>query len=332
MFAYRRKINNRYNPFMPNDLTSHLHIVYKWVILLLSSISFVACANITSTPIIPTQTIVVITDTVTPLPTSSPTPVPTQTALPLDLHPQVVVLAEDLLEPDDLLLMPDGSILISDVKDGTIKQYGLDGQLHLVLSGLSEPEGMAILPDGSLIIAEQGNNRLVRYDLQAKVLSLFLDLVNNTNNLGVDGILLHRTNLIVPDSPNGTVLEISLDKRSVRQLSSGLVRPTGAWVEANGNILIADENANAVFRLHLDGMLEKIADFSIPDDIVEDANGNIFVITLGDDAIHVITADQKQDMLLVDGLSNPQGIIFDADGNLIVTDSGHHQLIKVIIH
>jgi len=301
--------------------------------------TFSACGILTPallpaspTPLKPTPTIASVTETFTALPPDTPTIVPTATLAPINLNPQIIVLAENFLEPDDLVLAPDGSIYISDVTEGTIKQYTLQGQLNLILSGLSAPEGMAFLPDGSLVIAEQGNNRLVRYDFQSKTLLPFLDLPNLTNNLGVDGILFDGTSLIVPDSPNGTVLEVSLDGKTVRQLASGLVRPTGAWAEPDGNLLIADEYGNSVIRLHPDGTFEKIADFSIPDDVIEDPGGNIFVVTLGDNAIHVITPRDKADIVLTSGLTDPQGIIFDLDGNLIVTDSGHHQLLKVIIH
>ncbi|HEX9330673.1 MAG TPA: NHL repeat-containing protein [Anaerolineales bacterium] len=282
------------------------------------------------TPLIPTPITIPVTETFTPLPLLTPTTISTAAPAPLNLNPQVILLAEDFSEPDDLVLAPDSSIYISDVTEGTIKAYTPEGQLNLILSGLSAPEGMAFLPDGSLVIAEQGNNRLIRYDLQSKALVPFLDLVNRTNHLGVDGILWDGTNLIIPDSPNGTVLEVSADGKTIRQLASGLARPTGAWLEATGDVLIADENGNAVFRLHRDGTLEKVADFSIPDDVVEDASGNIFVITLGDDAVHVLTANQ--DVILVNGLNDPQGIIFDAGGNLIVTDSGNHRLLKALIH
>ncbi len=281
-------------------------------------------------PLLPTLTVPPVTETFPSTPLSTFTAVPTSTTTPLNLNPQVILLAENFLEPDDLVLAPDGSIYISDVSEGTIKVYTLDGQLNVLLSGLSAPEGMAFLPDGSLVIAEQGTNRLVRYDFQSKALLPFLDLVNNTNNLGVDGILFDGTNLIVPDSPNGTVLEVSPDGQTVRQLAAGLVRPTGAWVEPGGNLLIADEYGDAVFRLHPDGVLEKVADFSIPDDVIADASGNIFVVTLGDDAVHVLTA--TQDMILLSGLNNPQGIIFDRGGNLIVTDSGNRRLLRVLIH
>ena len=278
-----------------------------------------------------TSTVVPVIETLTPLP-ATPTAVPTSTLALLNLNPQIIALAENLPEPDDLVLAPDGSIYMSDVTEGTIKQYTSTGQLNLTLSGLRSPEGMAFLPDGSMVIAEQGANRLIRYDLNSKTLTPFLDLPNHTDQLGVDGILWDGMNLIVPDSPNGTVLEVSADGQTVRQLASGLARPTGAWLESTGDLLIADENGDAVYRLHRDGTLEKVADFFIPDDVVEDASGNIFVVTLGDDAIHLLTAGTHQDIILVSGLNEPQGIIFDMDGNLIVTDSGNHRLLRVLIH
>ena len=247
------------------------------------------------------------------------------------------MLATNLPGPDDLLLAPDGSIYLSDVNDGTIRRYTPASGLQIYLPGLNEPEGMVFLPDGSLIIAEQGRNRLVRFDPITRTLTPFLILRNTTNQAGVDGIVLDSHNqdvltLIVPDSPNGTVLRVSLDGKTVTVIASGFTRPTGAWVEADGSILVTDEYGNSLDRIRPDGTIEKLVALPTPDDVIEDASGNIFVNTLGDNAIHLISADTKQDSILSGGLGGPQGIIFDSDGNLIVADPGNHQLVKLVIH
>lgn len=273
----------------------------------------------------------------TPVPTLSATPLPAPTLSPLKLtNPTLVVLAGNLPGPDDLLLASDHSVYISDVIDGTIKRYSPDGKINLLVSGLNEPEGMIFLPDDSLVIAEQGRNRLVRFDNKSKALQPFLNLTNKTGQMGVDGIALDAradqpASIIIPDSPNGAVLRASLDGKIVTKIANGFTRPTDAWVEPDGSILIVDENTGLLSRIHTNGSVEKLASLSTPDDVIEDTVGNIFINTIGDNAIHWISAATGQDQVIVQGLSSPQGLIFDTDGNLLVTDPGNHRLIKIII-
>src|SRR5215470_9963804 len=61
------------------------------------------------TPFSPTPVIPPVTEAFTPFSTT-PTASSTITPAPLNLSPQVSVLAENLPEPDDLILAPDGSI------------------------------------------------------------------------------------------------------------------------------------------------------------------------------------------------------------------------------
>ena len=108
----------------------------SWILFLLISS---ACGVVPIEPLNPTT--VPVTDTFAPLPLPTSTTIPTATPAPLNLSPQIVVLAENLPEPDDLVLAPDGSIYMSDVTEGTIKQYTSFGQLNLILSGLSSAGG-----------------------------------------------------------------------------------------------------------------------------------------------------------------------------------------------
>jgi DNA-binding beta-propeller fold protein YncE len=265
-------------------------------------------------------------------PTSPPTPVPQ-----INPNPRQVVLAANLNAPDDLALAPDGSIYVTDINEGTVMRLTPDGQMLAVVSGLNVPEGIVILPDGSLVIAEQGWNRLVRYDPATNRLAPFVRLVNDTGLMGVDGITLDNhiqttVTVIIPDSPNGTLLRASLDGQRVTLIARGFGRPTDAWVEPDGGLLVVDENANSLSQVHPDGTIEKLSDLPIPDDVVEDQAGNIFVTTLGDGAVHLISAVTSQGTILAGGFINPQGLILDLDGNLVVADAGHHQLVKLVIH
>jgi serine/threonine protein kinase, bacterial len=257
-------------------------------------------------------------------------------ATPNVTNPGVVVLAENLPEPDDLLVGPDGTIYISDVQDGTIRRISVDGKTTVFLSGISEPEGMVLLADGSMVIVEQGRNRLLRWDPATQNALPLHDLPNPSGRLGVDGIALDarpgtEASLIIPDSPNDRLERMTLGGRSVTVIARGLVRPTAAWVEADGSLLVVEENGGRLDRVHPDGKVEKLASLPTPDDVVEDTAGNIFVTTLGDGGLHWIDARTGVDHVLLSGLSSPQGLALDASGNLLVTDPGNHRVIKVLI-
>jgi len=252
--------------------------------------------------------------------------------------PRIIVLASNLPGPDDLLVAPDNSIYISDVADGTVRQLFPNGMLRAVVGGLQEPEGMALLPGGSLLIVEQAANRIVGFNLKAKTLSTFMTLNNPSGQMGVDGIALdgHNANqasIIIPDSPNNTLLRASLDGMMVTKIASGFARPTGAWVENNGNILVVDENGGALKRVRMDGKIDVLATgFSLPDDVVEDKTGNIYVNSLGDNAVHEIAAGANRSIILATDLAGPQGLAIDTSGNLLVTEAGNHRLVKIILH
>lgn len=74
---------------------------------------------------------------------------------------EVNVMVDDLDEPDQVEIAPDGSLWITeDTRDGRLLRLK-DGALETVLSGLRSPQGMAFGSDGSVWLAERGRQRLL---------------------------------------------------------------------------------------------------------------------------------------------------------------------------
>ncbi len=299
--------------------------------LVVSFLLLSSCAS--PTPIAPAPTAAPIA-TATFAPSLTPPPALTPTLVStLTLTPTITELAKGFGGPDDLARMPDGTILFSDVGNGTINQIAADGKVMTLLSGLDEPEGIVVLPDGALIIAEQKKNRLLHFRPNSgQPATTWLELENKTGKPGVDGIVRDPAtgDIIVPDSPNGRVLRVSADAKSIRVIATGLVRPTGAAIERDGSIIVADENGNAVLHVRADGRFESLGHFAMPDDVAIDSAGNIFVASLGDNSVRVIDAHDGA-VRLIATIQNPQGILVDAGGNLVVAEFGRNRIVRIKI-
>ncbi len=156
---------------------------------------------------------------------------------------------------------------------------------------------------------------------------------NATCKHGVDGIALDPTTntLIIPDSPIGNVYRMSLDGKTLTLLASGIVRPVGAGVDDQGNVYIADECGNALWRLTTTGKTTRISGFGMPDDVVPDGYGNVLVIDL-QPSIHALIrlnlATGKRETLASQGFIEPQGLVVDAQGNSYVADDYANIIVK----
>ncbi len=288
----------------------------------------------------PTATAVLPTPTTLPLATPLRSPVPIlltpapPTASPTSSLPVpgLAVIADHLAQPDDLALGPDGSVYFSSIGDGTVKRLDSTGRTSAVVSGLGIPEGLAFLPDASLAIAEQQGNRILRYDLSTRQVSLLLQLKNNPGHAGVDGIAFdaRTATLIVPDSANGTLLRVSPDGKSIQVLARDLTRPTSAAVAPDGSILVADEFGNALVQVPgKGGTLKLVVRLPEPDDVILDRQGNAYVSTLRDGAIHRVDMRTGLEETLWKGFKSPQGLIFDSSGSLLVAEAGQGRVVKL---
>ena len=245
-------------------------------------------------------------------------------ALPAPSSPQAV--ARNLGGPDDLAFDAQGRLLFSDVNSGSVSAVHADGSIEKLVANLSEPEGILPLPDGRLLVAEQGKNRIVAIDATTHAPILWRAFPNRTANAGIDGIgpliapnsssaLLHAGEVIVPDSPNGVIYSVTQDGSKATRIASGLSRPVGAASDQGGRLLVADEGG---WLWASDPGLHRLASLATPDDVLVASDGNIFVNTLGDNAIHELDR-QGHKLTTYTGIGQPQGIAFDAAENLYYT-------------
>ncbi len=240
----------------------------------------------------------------------------------------MLLLASGLSGPDDLLFTDDGTVLVGEHGNGHIARVGGAAGIVRLPQVVPEAEGIAQV-GGVTYIADQYNARIVALTDTGVRTVLQLQPVASGENL--DGIAAAPFGgLVVPDSPHGTVLFVDTAGHVTRRVG-GFSRPAGASQELlpqGVGVLIADENAGAIFEMAgLNGGPKVIAR-GLPgvDDAVRDDSGHLLAILPGSGRLYDVTSGGN----VASGLRNPQGLGFDAAGNILVTESDNGRLDLVV--
>jgi hypothetical protein len=184
-------------------------------------------------------------------------------------------------------------------------------------------EGIAFLGN-DMYVASQGEDRILK--IVGDQPQDFLQLKPVAGKDNVDGIGAQGDQLLVPDSPNGTLLWVDSAGRITRT-AGGFNRPTGAWPLPDGSVLVADEYGNAALKLAPDGSRTfLVRGLPIVDDVAADQEGHVFVIT------PVVSGGRLAELVdgravdLAGGMLEPQGLGFDDAGNILVTETAAGRL------
>jgi hypothetical protein len=232
------------------------------------------------------------------------------------------VLASGLDQPDDLWYQ-NGATYVGQLGSGRVATV-LPG-VPVSQSTWSVPmaEGIAFLGD-RMFVADQRNDRVDEIVNQQPQTFLQLQPIAGKDN--VDGIGVQGDQLLVPDSPNGTLLWVDGSGRITRTVG-GFNRPTGAWPLPDGSVLVADEYGNAAFKVAPDGGREVLVQgLPVVDDVAADLEGHVFVIT------PVISGGRLAELIggratdLAGNLLQPQGLGFDGAANVLVSETSANRL------
>jgi sugar lactone lactonase YvrE len=140
---------------------------------------------------------------------------------------------------------------------------------------------------------------------------------------GIVSVLLLALILIVTVAGMGLRRGRRQTKRMLR-LAPGLV-----VLLASGSVWgTAPTSFNGISKLIPHGSVN----LNIPEDIVVDSQGNVYVIDLGNDYLVAVSASgvvTTQTFSTLGGLSSPAALAVDASGNIYVADSGNHRVVEL---
>jgi hypothetical protein len=238
----------------------------------------------------------------------------------------VLLLGTGLDHPDDLQVTGE-LVLVGELGNGHIVRFGAPtaiGGFDLLPAVVPKVEGLVRI--GTMqFAADQNADRIVVID--GERVTTVLQLRPVPGQEGVDGIGALGDLLVVPDAPRGQVLFVDQNGR-IQRTVAGFGRPVNAWPLPSGAVLVPDEHLGALFRLNPDGIRTRLLSVSVPDDAVSDADGNIFVDSLGSNSlVQVVNGTTVE---VAGGLGQPQGLGPDGAGNMYVTEEDNGRLDVVV--
>ena len=259
-----------------------------------------------------------------------------------------------LRSPHDLLVDPQGNLLVADTGNqrirridgrGTITTVAGDGRaLQSNYNGLppplslNNPQGLALTTDGSLLIADTYNHVVRRLDQQGKLTIL----AGSVAGYGGDGGPAEKAQLNLPMavavSPDGSILISDAGNSRLRR-----VAPDGR-IQTVAGYGPAQDTYGAGFAGD-GGPLEKAKFFS-PTDLKFDAAGQLFICDSGNHRIRVwrqnivtTVAGTGQLGFLGEGqvataaaLNSPQKLALTKDGGFFIADRANQRVRRVDAH
>jgi sugar lactone lactonase YvrE len=223
------------------------------------------------------------------------------------------------VSPDDIAIDTSGRLWVSAREADQLIGLNPDGSGVTTVLVPGGPEGVTVAAS-AIYVAQQNLNAIAEITPQRRQV---IALPNRTANAGIDGIAIGATSqtLLIPDSPNGRLLELSLlGPPSPRVVATHLGRPVSAAVVASGDIFVASESSPGLVAITPGGAVRNIGGFTDLDEVVAYA-GLLYVTELNRHDVVAVDPTSGASVALAVGLPAPQGLAVTAKGTLEVVDA-----------
>ncbi len=262
------------------------------------------------------------TPAVVATPVASPTPSPATTLAACAAavtRTALHVVHRFTVSPDDIAVDTSGRLVISAREADQLITLNPDGSGAATMTVPGGPEGIAVAASGTYV-AQQNLNAIEEIAPQRREVTAF---PNHTANAGIDAIATGATGrtLLVPDSPNGTLLELSLaGTPTQRVLATHLGRPVSAAAGPAGDIFVASESSPGLVMVASSGAVTRIGGFTDLDEVVAYA-GLLYVTELDRHDVLAVDPTSGTSRRLAVDLPAPQGLAVTANGTLEIVDA-----------
>jgi sugar lactone lactonase YvrE len=234
---------------------------------------------------------------------------------------------------------------------------------------LSAPEGIAIAPDGTLYVSDYVGNRVFRVQPDGSLVLVagggtqYEGLATKSNLFGPAGLAFDQNgDLYIADNRGGTIRRVDrngmLTTFATMHVSSGLTNPLGLAFDSSGVLYVGAFNGDLV-AVQPDGSTSTI-DLSavappavIAGYLAFDRVGNLYVAdrnppqnTTSNGGCRIIRVKPDRSVQVIAGtgkcgfsgdggaagsaeVDDPNGIAFDAAGNLYFADSNNHRIRRI---
>ena len=286
-------------------------------------VTLAACAGtVTNPPARATPTGHTPAISATPSALATPTLAPTTTlaaCAPAVTRTALHVVHRFSVSPDDIAVDASGRLWVSAREVDQLISLNADGSGVATVTVTGGPEGVAVTASG-IYVAQQNVNAIEQITPQRRLVSTF---PNHTANAGIDGIAIGASaeTLLIPDSPNGRLLELSLaGPPGLRVIATHLGRPVSAAAGPSGDIFVASESSPGLVAVSSSGAVRRIGGFNDLDEVVAYA-GLLYVTELNRHDVLAVDPASGASVRLAVNLPAPQGLAVTAGGTLEIVDA-----------